>query len=509
MRRRTLAAILLGLAASARPAAAEEKTVSLTVEQAVGMALERNLDLQIERVRPRLAHEEIRQAQAEFSPLFEASGNYAHNQRYLNNVLEQRADQGIIRENILKPQTSIQGKLTAGTEYQFSVSAPRIESDHPLRLFDTSYTPMATLSLTQPLLRGFGPAINKVRINQAVKAELQAVLGVQARMLGVIRDVEVLYWEVAYGQKHADVAQSNLAVAEDLITRLQRLKTAGLATSLDVSQAEVTAQVRRADLARAGADLLNAQSQMRSLVDPDLPAGTRVVALESPPEDAAPVDLQEKIDRAIVRRPELRLQKSIIESLELEERQAKNNRLWTLDASAGLSYGGLAGKEFGPGVFGPLPGGLDDRNGLADAVRDAVPSWALGLKLQIPLGNRDSLAGLETARLKMRQEELRLALLKSQVSVEVETSFQEMVAMRSALDSARQAVDLASRQLDAETRNLDAGRSTARRVLEAQDNLAGARNFELRTLASFAGARSRLYAAQALSFEIYRMEMVP
>ena len=69
-----------------------------------------------------------------------------------------------------------------------------------------------------------------------------------------------------------------------------------------------------------------------------------------------------------------------------EERQAKNNRLWTLDASAGLSYGGLAGKEFGPGVFGPLPGGLDDRNGLADAVRDAVPSWALGLK---PLG-RDS-----------------------------------------------------------------------------------------------------------------------
>ena len=97
MRRAALAAIPLLLAAqlpatAADPAATEEKTVSLTVEQAVGMALERNLDLQIERVMPKMAHEEIRQAQAEFSPVFEASGNYAHNQRYLNNILEQRAD---------------------------------------------------------------------------------------------------------------------------------------------------------------------------------------------------------------------------------------------------------------------------------------------------------------------------------------------------------------------------------------------------------------------------------
>jgi outer membrane protein TolC len=368
---------------------------------------------------------------------------------------------------------------------------------------------MASLTLTQPLLRGFGPAVNKVRINQAVKGELQAVLGVQAKMLGVIRDVETLYWELAYGQKHAEVAQNNLATAEDLIRRLERLKTAGLATALDVSQAEVAAEVRRADLVRAGADLLNSQSQFRALIDPDLPVGTRVVALENPPEEPAPVDLQEKIDRAVVRRPEMRLQQSIIETVELEERQAKNNRLWTLDASAGLTYGGLAGKDVGPGVFGPLPGGLDDRNSFDDAVRDSVPSWAVGLKLEIPLGNRVALAGLESSRLKLHQEEMRLALIRSQITVEVETSFQEMVAMRSALDSARQAVDLAGKQLEAETRNLDAGRSTARRVLEAQDNLAGARNFELRTLSTFAAARTRLLAAQALSFEIYRMEMVP
>src|SRR5262249_53475414 len=157
------------------------------------------------------------------------------------------------------------------------------------------------------------------------------------------------------------------------------------------------------DLVRAGADLLNVQSQFRTLVDPDLAVGTHVVAIESPPEEPAPADLQEKIDRAVVRRPEMRLQHSVIESAQLEEQLARNNRKWTLDASAGLTYGGLSGKELGPGVFGPLPGGLDDRNSFDDAVRDSVPSWALGLKLEIPLGNRVALSGLETARLKLHQ----------------------------------------------------------------------------------------------------------
>jgi outer membrane protein TolC len=131
--------------------------------------------------------------------------------------------------------------------------------------------------------------------------------------------------------------------------------------------------------------------------------------------------------------------------------------------------------------------------------------WSVGMQLKIPIWNREALGKLEETRLRRRQEELRLSLLRNQISVDVESAFQDMTAEHARLGAAREAVGLGREQLSAQERDLAAGRTTVRKVLEAQDQLSIAQDKEVQSLINYASARSRLDAAQALSFDTYRL----
>jgi outer membrane protein TolC len=517
MRTLGVAICLLSLSVVSTAVEAQEvqqarQEMRLSVEETVRFALEKNLELEIERVNPFIATERISEARAEFHPLVGTSLYYSRQNRYLNSILEGQAVDGIVRETWFTPEAVFGGKLTSGAAYNLSARVSTVESDNPLRLFDTSYTPEITLKFTQPLLRGFGFGVNKVRIRQAEHLEQQALLEVQAKMLAVIREVETKYWLLAFAQQHAEISQSNLDVAEDLIDRLLRMREAGLSTDLDVSQAQLAAESRRSDLARAQADRKIAQTRLREAVDPDLPLTTSVIALETPLDEGPPVDLQEHLDRAMANRPEIRIQESVIESLALEERQARSNARWKLDAVGSTSYSSLGGKDVNVVPLltpVPLPADLEERDSLGESFENGNQSWSLGLNLEIPLGSRSSLAQLAPAILRRSQEELRLQRLKSQIRIDLETSYHNMTAEWSRLNSAREAVRLAQLQLNAQERSLEAGRTTVWDVIEAQDRLAMALDAEGRGLAFYASARTRLYAAQARSFEVHRMVVEP
>jgi outer membrane protein TolC len=500
-----LVVTISGAGASAQ----ERERMPLSIQDAVRLALTLNLDLEIERVNPPIAYEQIREAAGQFDPLLGASTTYSRQKRFPNSQLEQTAVGGLVRDTIFTPNTSLTGKLTPGTQYNLSLIAPVTKTDNPQRLFDHSYTPVLTFGLTQPLLRDFGTEVNLVKFRQAEKSERQAIFGVEAKMLSVIQNVETQYWTVFYSQQHVNVAQGNLELAEDLVQRVTRQKDAGLATALDVLQAKSAVEARRGDLARARADLLNAQAQLRLLVNPKLGITKQIVTSERPPEEGPPSDLQRKLARAMARRPEIPAQELVIEKLTLEELLAKNNTLWRLDAIGSTGYNGLAGTGVGPSIRG-LPPRLQGQDSFFDAFRDFLTpqgafSWSIGMQLQIPIGNQQALGKLNETRLQKRQEELRLSLLKSQISVQVETAFEDLAAGWAQLGGVREAVSLAREQLAAQEKQLAAGLTTVRKVLEAQDNLATTQDKENQALVNYASAQSRLDAAEAASFDTYRL----
>ncbi len=511
-----ITAALLALAAlsmGAAPAAtAEGSELRLSVEEAVRLALEHDLDLEIERINPPIAAERMTEARSEFHPFLDYDLSYSRQHRFLNNVLEVAAEDGIVSETRVMPEAALKGKLTSGTTYSLAASLSTIESDNPLRLFDSSWIPSVSLGFTQSLLRGFGRSVNLVRVRQAEQVERQAELQLKAKMLDVIRETEMRYWLLAYAQQHQEISAGNLKVAEDLIQRVTRMREAGMATDLDVSKALLAAEDRRADMARASADLKIAQVRLRSGLDPELPVTTSVVALETPRDEGPPEGLQAMLNRALEARPEIEYQEAVIEGLALEEKAARSNSRWRLDATGSTSYSSLGGDGLGPSPLlqlGNLPPDIEDRDDALSSFKDGNYSWTLGLSLEIPLGSRVSLAELVPTRLRRTQEELRLERVRQEIRLQLETSFHNMDAEWSRLNSAREAVRLAQLQLNAESRNLEVGLNTVWDVIQAQDRLAEALDSEGKSMALYATARARLTADQARSFEVYDLVVEP
>lgn len=504
----TAVACLLGPAVGA----SDGEVRVLTLESAVFLALEENLELRIEQDNPGIAAETVEQAQAAFTPRFDISTDWFDGERFTNSILETAPElaDGKILETGWRSETSVVGEVRFGLDYAFSLTTNDLETNNPIRLYDQSYTPRATLSLTQPLLRDAGVAVNTVRIRQAEALESQARLDVESEMLRVILQVESSYWLARFAREHAEVVRGNLQLAERLAERLERMTAAGLATELDLSQARLAVEARRSELARAEADRWNAQTALRLVVDPSLPHTTMIDTVdELAPDAPPPANLDARLQRALATRPEIERQRLAVESVELEERRARDERRWRLDARGSLTYGGLAGEGLGPRVFVPPAPDLLARTDFWDAFEDGATSWAVGLQLEIPLGKRAALAGVDGAVLRLRQERTRLELAKARVRAETEIAFRDMSAESLRLRSAERGVELAQEQLAAEERNLAAGLATALQVLQAQDQLAVARDAELQARVDYAVAAARLDAAEAGSLERYNLRIEP
>jgi outer membrane protein TolC len=136
---------------------------------------------------------------------------------------------------------------------------------------------------------------------------------------------------------------------------------------------------------------------------------------------------------------------------------------------------------------------------------DGNTSYWVGARLRIPLGNNEAKARLSEVRLRRKQEELRLALLKLHVTTDVEGAFDEMTANAARLVAARDELAVASAQLANRQRELQAGLATPRHVLEAQDVLARAEDAESAAWVAYATSRSRLEAGSARTFDTYRL----
>ncbi len=514
MIRQMLSSLAIGALslAAAVPASAQGAAPPqpLLLRDAVRLALERNLDLSVQRLEPLINQAQVREASGEFDPLLILSLSYGRQERLVNSTLEETAESGLIVDQTLNPDGQIIGRLPTGTQYNLSLTTPSVNTNNPNRLFDHYYYPVINFGLTQPLLRDFGIETNLVRVRKAEKLERESLLGIEANMLSVIREVESRYWAVSFFQKHVEVTQGTLALAQDLVERLTRLRNAGLATDLDLLDARAVVEARKGDVARAETELTNARAQLRLVVDPRADLGTSLAAAENPAFEGTPVDLAGMLARGLVRRPEIRAQEAAIERLALDEHAARNNTQPRLDAIGNLGWNGLAGSPLGPNVRGDLPSRLQGQESYWDAFRgfftpDGNVSWSVGMRLQVAVGNREAQGKLDQAKLRRRQGELRLAQARSQVGADVETAFHEVAAESVRYLAAKESVDVARMQLAARERELGAGLATVRKVLEAQDVLALSQDRQNQALVNYATARARLNAAQAETLDTYRL----
>lgn len=479
-----------------------KKAVSLV--DIVLRTLQNNLDISISRQTKESRLTDIVFEQAKFDPLLSLNGQYNRSVSPLNrpilgfggNVAGVGDEPAPFDQNNSQVTVDVTQNLLTGANYDLNFSPSRtFVGGNPQFLFNPGYQSGLALTLTQPLLRNFGADINRTFIQIAqnnAKVEEHVFLD---RVLTVIATVEQTFWELVFANENLYVAKAALKAAEELLASNRAKAKAGVMAIVDVLQAEAAVASSVEQVLIAEKAIRDQEDQLRRLLNPseeELRQDVRLVPVDQPVKTLEPISLQESIDVAMERRPEILQANKNIETSDLNAKFAKNQLL------PNLSFQGTSGLA-GLGRDG---GDMFNRNVSGDFY-----NYGAGLVLSIPLGNRSAVSQYNKRQLEARNAQASLQSVRQQVIVGIREAVRRVQTDFKRIETTRSARIMGEKQLQAERERLNVGLSTTRFVLDFQRDLATAQGNELRATVDYNKSLSNLARQKATTLERYRIEL--
>src|SRR6266581_3730779 len=209
----TLISAALAATASAQTAGNTPATLRLTVDDAVKMALEHNIDLNADRLDPQISDTRIAAAAGAFRPAI--TSGVQRNSQVLPpaNFLTPVATQS----DVVSSTAGLAQKLPwFGTSYNLSWTATHTNSNS----FLNSYNPLVqsglALNVSQPLIRDL--VIDPARQQLAVSRTNRDIADTRLResVVHTTANVKATYWNLVSALANVDARRSALALAQEL-----------------------------------------------------------------------------------------------------------------------------------------------------------------------------------------------------------------------------------------------------------------------------------------------------
>lgn len=370
----------------------------------------------------------------------------------------------------------------------------RLQNTNSMRAnFDPSLRSNATLRVRQPLVQGFGRAVNARNIRISKNNREVSDLVFKQQVSETVARVQNLYWDLVSFAAELQGREEDLQLAKRLYADNKRRVDIGTLAPVELirAEAEVTMRVQDVELALTQyqlqeALLKNAISK-NGLASPSLLTSEIVPTdhIELPPiEDVQPV--QDLMELALKTRPEMEQSRIQLKNRNLTVRGVRHAMLPRVDLVADVTNNGLAGRMnedyMGfPGLSSPVStfflGGLG--TGMGQIFRRNFPDYQIGVQVTIPLKNRRAQADMTATLLERRQTEIRLRQQENTVRTEVGNAIVGVKRARAQYDAARKTRILQEKTLRAEQRKFDLGVSTIFLVVQAQRDLALSRSTEI------------------------------
>jgi outer membrane protein TolC len=459
------------------------KTQPLTLEQAIQLAVEHNLNLKIERYIPVLdqfalgaaygsAYEPAFNTTADVKDGYSANSGGIFNGKPISvqNVNDQNYQFGIGGANggnILTPwglQYSLATTLdkSAYQSYNYGV---------PLAPF-TLDTTTAGINLVQPLLKNFWIDSTRASILVAKKTIQYDEFGFFLAVMTNISATEQAYYELNYAFENVAVQSNAVRLADQLVAENKRKVQAGVLTDLDVAQSQSQLASSRASLLAAQQMVIQDENNLKALItdqyrelyDVQLVPAEKLLAI---PEM---FDLEGSWQAAMTKRPDLLQAKVAVERLDVNRRLQKNQLFPELNLTGSYGRTGLAGNL--GGAYDQIPA-------------NTYPSYSYGAVLSVPLGNQAARNNYKAAKASKEQAEAVFRAVEQNVLIQIQNTIEKAKSDFEQTKATRDARDYADQALQAEKRKLDVGTSTSFIVLQLQINLTTARSAEIRALADY------------------------
>jgi len=474
------------------PAQAQGGVRRLTINEAVAMALEQNIDLQVDRIDPQVQDYNISVARSGWTPIFFSSVSTQSRTNPPQDIFG-GADESITDER-LSSLFGVQQQLPyGGATYSATWNSGRLTSNNIFSSFNPQLNSTVAFNYTQPLLRNF--RIDSTRQQVLVSRKNREISDVQLQQSIAVttRNVKNAYWDLVFAINNLGVQRQSLQLAQQSYKDNRARVEIGTMAPLDIVQAEAEVAQREEGVILAEAAISRAEDTLRALISnpvdqPDF-WNTRLEPADLAAFQPVAVDVEAAMRTALANRTDLLTTRKQIEANDVSIRFFRNQSLPDVNALVNYSAIGLAGTQFDLSRdFPPRRLGQTQRGffgALGDAFASDFPTWSLQLQVNYPIGTSVSEANLARARLQNAQAQKQLQSSELQVTTQIRTLARNVQTNSKRVEATRASRALAEKRLEAEEKKFQAGMTSSFLVFQAQRDLNQARNNELQAITDY------------------------
>jgi len=473
------------------PITAPGPNIELTLDEATARALERNLDLAVERLNPTIQDTNLERIHAVYRPT--VTSQVGHLAR-VQPPTSQLNGGTIVQNDTSTYNAGINQALKwGGGDLAVTFNNNKQVTSNVFANFNPTFNNSFSATMTQPLLRDF--RIDGTRQQLKVTLINREISDIQLRgtLATTVANVRNAYWELVFSMQAVDVAKGSLDLAEKLVQDNKARVEVGTMAPLDVVQSDAEAATRRQAVAQAEAARGTAEIALKRLIvngtdDPVWRA--TITPVDRPEFRSEPLDVETAVRKALVSRTDLEQARKTLDSNDITMKFLKNQTMPALDAVANYGASGLGGTQFvrngtglGSQIISTIPGGYG--NAWRTLTGRDYPTWNFAVNFSYPLGGSQADAVYARSRIQRNQTAAQLKALELQVATDVTNAALIVESSLKSYEAATVARSLAETRLSAEQSRFEVGLSTNFFVVQAQRDLATAQNSELRALLNY------------------------
>jgi outer membrane protein len=493
-------------------------TVAMTLDEAVKFALERNLDIAVQRLNPEINDIAVASIRSVYHPSLTSTLSTASTTTPSTSTISGTNQAG---QPVINGQAVYNGGIAQSIPWGGgSLSVALNNNRNTTTSLNTLYTPRYDTnwsgSYVQPLLRSF--RIDSTRQQLAVTKINRDVTDIQLRatITNTLSNVRNAYWDYVFAVQAVEVAQKSLDLASKLVQDNQTRVEIGTMAPIDVVQAQSEQATRRQALVTAQSTRRTAELALKRLIvsgtqDPNWVA--EIDPTDRPDFRAEPIDIEAAVRRALTERTDLEIARKNIASNDVTVRYLRDQLKPQADLTTSYGLVGLGGTQLdtrGTGVnrevVGRIPGGYADA--LSTLFNSNYPRWTVQLNFSYPLGLSSQEASVARARVQLNQVQAQMKQIELQVATDVTNAAVTAQSAAEAVQASQAAREFAQKKLEAEQSKFEVGMSTNYFVVQAQRDLSDSQNSELRQILNYRKALVELERLQQTTLQNLNVTVV-
>lgn len=500
---------------------------TLSLQDAIAMALKNNLDIASFREGVQIAQQNLRSLRGIYDIVSGAEVNYRNQSVPVANLFAGGGTTGSFNSKTINYNfTTNQAIERSGGFWEADFTNNRVNTSNTASTLPTQYNTNFNFQFTQPLLRNFSIDSNRRQIQLAKKSLDLSDSQFRQRVIETINSVQRAYWDLVFAIRNERIARESVELAKTQLDNNRKMVEAGTLAPIELRSNEATLEQNKGNVILALQQITTAENVLKGLLlkeQNDTLWNSAVSPTDEPQSAEAKADLDEATRLALKNRPELEQMRLQLDQKQVDIKFFKNQTKPQLDFIGVFSSQGLAGTPstiVNPGGFDNLTQGIITnlnsalgtlslplftptpppatstlsvperfQGGYGQALHNLFTgdfkTYQFGVRLSFPWRNRTAQGNLGRALAEERQLDARQRQLVQNVEIDVRNGLQAVEATRQRWQAAVAQRLAADAQYKGEQEKFRAGLSTNFVVLQRLNDLSAAQGNEVRALTDY------------------------